>query len=299
MAKNSEKVQEGYMPFLGYQTYYRIVGEQLDPSKKPVIMLHGGPGGTHNYFETLDPLADDGRQLIMYDQLGCGNSFVDGNEDLWCTATWIVELIMLRRHLGIKECHLLGQSWGGMQEIQYYCDCKPAGIKSMVISSGLPSTALWAEEQHRMLKFLPQDQIDAVLEAERTGDYTSEGYQTALANYMDQHGGARRVPTAPECVTRDYVWGALSYQMTQGENEFGATGNFVGWEYRDKLHLIDVPCLITSGTDDLCTPLVAKTMLDGIPDAQWHLFANQRHSAYVEANEEYRAIVGKWLSDHD
>ncbi|MGO3611056.1 MAG: alpha/beta hydrolase, partial [Enterococcus sp.] len=63
------KIEEGYMPYLGHQTYYRIVGEQAN-NKKPLIVMHGGPGSTHNYFEVLDEMAVDGRQIIMYDQLG-------------------------------------------------------------------------------------------------------------------------------------------------------------------------------------------------------------------------------------
>ena len=72
---NQHPIQEGYMPYLGYQTYYRIVGE---PSDKPaLLLLHGGPGSTHNYFEVLDRIADTGRQVIAYDQIGCGNSYLD------------------------------------------------------------------------------------------------------------------------------------------------------------------------------------------------------------------------------
>ena len=58
------KIEEGYMPYLGHQTYYRIVGEQAG-NKKPLIVMHGGPGSTHNYFEVLDEMAVDGRQIIM------------------------------------------------------------------------------------------------------------------------------------------------------------------------------------------------------------------------------------------
>ena len=95
------KIVEGYMPFLEYQTYYRIVGEKTD--KAPLVLLHGGPGSTHNYFEVLDRLAEeDGRQIIMYDQIGCGNSYVDGRPDLWNAETWANELIALRKHLGIE-----------------------------------------------------------------------------------------------------------------------------------------------------------------------------------------------------
>ena len=64
----NNRITEGYMPFMGYQTYYRIVGE---PSEKaPLLLLHGGPGSTHNYFEVLDCIADTGRQVISYDQIG-------------------------------------------------------------------------------------------------------------------------------------------------------------------------------------------------------------------------------------
>lgn len=62
---------------MGYKTYFRIVGE---PSDKPaLLLLHGGPGSTHNYFEVLDRIADTGRQVISYDQIGCGNSYLDGH----------------------------------------------------------------------------------------------------------------------------------------------------------------------------------------------------------------------------
>lgn len=82
------RVQEGYMPFGDYKTYYRIVGEKSE--KAPLLLLHGGPGSTHNYFEVLDDLAaKDHRQLIMYDQIGCGKSSMpdDKADELYNAAT--------------------------------------------------------------------------------------------------------------------------------------------------------------------------------------------------------------------
>ena len=94
------KISEGYMPFMGHHTYYRTVGERTD--KAPLILMHGGPGSTHNYFEVLDRVAEeDGRMLVMYDQIGCGNSYVDGRPELWKAETWVNELIALREHLGL------------------------------------------------------------------------------------------------------------------------------------------------------------------------------------------------------
>ena len=102
------EIKEGYMPFMGYQTYYRIVGK-TEEGKSPIILLHGGPGSTHNYFELLDRVAESGRAVIMYDQLGCGNSFVEGHPELWTPETWLNELCVLivgwhaRHHLSDRE----------------------------------------------------------------------------------------------------------------------------------------------------------------------------------------------------
>ena len=109
------RITEGYMPFMGYKTYYRIVGEATE--KAPLLLLHGGPGSTHNYFEVLDCIADTGRQVISYDQIGCGNSYLDGHPELWTQQTWIDELIAIREHLHLDTVHILGQSWGAMQAI--------------------------------------------------------------------------------------------------------------------------------------------------------------------------------------
>ena len=124
------KIIEGYMPFAGHQTYYRIAGE-ASPVKKPLILCHGGPGSTHNYLEVLDKTSEeDGRQFIYYDQIGCGNSYLDGHPELWKSETWVNELIALREYLGLTECHLLGQSWGGMLILDYICNYEHSGVKA-------------------------------------------------------------------------------------------------------------------------------------------------------------------------
>ena len=50
------KVVKGYMPFKGYKTWYRIVGEN-DLGRLPLLTIHGGPGNTHWYLRSLDELA--------------------------------------------------------------------------------------------------------------------------------------------------------------------------------------------------------------------------------------------------
>lgn len=247
------EIKEGYMPFMGYQTYYRIVGK-TEEGKSPIILLHGGPGSTHNYFELLDRVAESGRAVIMYDQLGCGNSFVEGHPELWTPETWLNELCALIDYLHIDHFHLLGQSWGGMLAIIYLIEKQAKGVKSAILSSTLSSSKLWASEQHRMIKFMSEE---------------------------DQRAGAE------------------AYLHGWGPNEYTPTGTLRDYDYTDRLGEIQVPCLVMSGTNDLCTPLVAKTLYDGIQDSKWHLFVGARHMPFAEQNDEYCQVLEEWLEEKD
>ena len=218
------KIAEGYMPYLGYKTYYRIVGEKTG-DKKPLVLLHGGPGSAHNYFEVLDRLAEeDGRQLIMYDQIGCGESYVENRPDLWTSKTWVEELIALREHLGLDEIHLLGQSWGGMLLLDYTCNYKPEGLKSLILSSTLPASWMWGIEQHRMIKELPKEMQDAIEKATAINDYSDPVYQAAEAEYMSRHCSGPVTEESPECLRRPVQKGGESYVVGWGPNEYTPMG---------------------------------------------------------------------------
>ena len=293
------EIREGYMPFLEYKTYYRVVGKNTG-NKKPLVLLHGGPGSTHNYFEVLDRIAEeDGRQLVMYDQIGCGNSYVENRPDLWNSKVWIEELIELRKHLGLDEIHLLGQSWGGMQTLEYVCNYKPEGLKSIILSSTLPASGLWAEEAQRMIAQMPQDMQDAIKKATESGDYSSPEYQAAEAEYMRQHCAGEVTENDPECLRRPKKAGRESYVVGWGPNEFTPLGTLKDYDVIDQLGDIKEPALIINGGNDLCTPYVAKFMYDRIPNSEWELFRTCRHMCFVEDNDHYVEVLKKWMNKND
>lgn len=275
-------VQEGRMPYLGYETCYRVVGRSAG-GKAPLLLLHGGPGSTHNYFEVLDGLAElDGRQLIMYDQLGCGGSWAEA-KGLWNMETWLSELAALREYLGLEEVHLLGQSWGGMLLLEYVCTRHPAGVKSIILSSTLPSSRMWGEEQHRMIRFLPPEMRQAIARAESSGDYTQADYQAAEAEYM----------------LRPSRKGRQSYLEAWGPNEFTPAGTLRDFDVTELLPGIRQPALVISGGNDLCTPYVAKYMYDHIPNARWELFRDCHHMCFLEDTPRYTALLREWLNAND
>ena len=292
------KINEGYMPFMGYKTYYRTVGERTD--KAPLILLHGGPGSTHNYFEVLDRVAEeDGRMLVMYDQIGCGNSYVDGRPDLWTAETWVNELIALRKHLGLDTCHLLGQSWGGMLLLTYICGYEHSGVKSGILSSTLPASWLWGIEQARMIKELPEEYQEAIKTATETGDYSSDIYQRAEEEYMLRHAAGKPDPNGPECLLRKKRTGRESYVVGWGPNEYTPMGTLKDYDVIDKLKDIKEPCLVINGGNDICTPYIAKVMYDNIPNSRWELFRECRHMCFVEDNDHYVEVLKEWLNEKD
>lgn len=283
------------MPYLNHKTYYRIVdgGEET-----PIVLIHGGPGSTHNYMELLDSIADTGRKVISYDQIGCGNSYLDGHPELWTADTWINELISLRKYLGLNEVILLGQSWGGMLIIQYMIDRKPEGVNGIVLSSTLPSASLWAHEQHRLISFMSKEDQEAIHFAEKNNVWDRPEYIHANEVFMKLHCSDIK-DTDPECLTRKKKSGSESYLYGWGPNEYNPTGSLKDFEYIDELYQITIPTLIMSGTNDLCTPLIAKTMFDNIPMAQWELFDGARHMCFAEDNGHYCEVLSRFVRQID
>lgn len=292
------KIKEGKMPFLGYETYYRIVNPE--GKKTPLLLLHGGPGSTHNYFEVFDEFAQkDDRPLIMYDQIGCGESMITGHPELFNAETWMDELEAIRAHLNLEKLHILGQSWGGMLSIWYALERKPNGVKSYILSSTLSSAKLWKTEQHRRIKYLPKEMQEAIYKAEESNNYTSDDYLKALDEFMIRHAFGPITDDLHECLRRPRKSGTEAYVVGWGENEFTPTGTLSGYEFTDRLHEIKTPCLITNGQEDLCSPFIAKTMYDRLSNASWELFAYSRHMPFVDEHEKYVQVLQKWLNDND
>jgi len=126
-------MRDGTVPFEDGETWYRVTGEG---GTTPLIVLHGGPGATHDYVLSLTDLARDGRAVIHYDQLGNGRSthFPDRGADFWTVDLFVRELHNLVDELGLRSGHhVLGQSWGGFLA-QEYALTQPEGLRSLVLA---------------------------------------------------------------------------------------------------------------------------------------------------------------------
>ena len=293
------EIKEGYIDYLNHKTYYRIVNPE--GHKTPLVLLHGGPGSTHNSHELFDHVAfDDDRPLIMYDQIGCGKSSVDGSHpELWKKETWAEELIELRKQLNLNEIHLLGHSWGGMLAIIYLCDYKPEGVKSVTLSSTLSSARLWKQETHRLISLLDKRVQNRLLQAEKKDDFSKA--KSAVNYYYHKYVfGPFKKGEAPECITRKKPSSKETYETSWGKSEFAPSGTLRDYEYTDKLKNITCPVMLCSGVNDESTPLQNKIMYDNITaPKKWHLYPNSRHMTYYEDHDSYMKNLMEFLNEND
>ncbi len=294
------EIKEGYIDYKEYKTYYRIVNP--NGHKTPLVMLHGGPGSTHNSFELFDELAyESDRPIIMYDQLGCGKSHIEkGHTDLWNKKTWAEELINLREKLNLKEIHLLGHSWGGMLLIIYMTDYMPEGVKSITLSSTLSSAKLWEEETHRLIDLIDPKVKEILLKSEEADDFSSKEASEALDYYYDKFVFSTS-DNDPECLRRLKPDASESYITAWGKSEFKPTGTLKDYEYTEKLKNIKVPVLINSGVNDESTPYQNKVMFDALTTnkKKWVLYKHSRHRTYYEDRDEYMKCLKEFLDSCD
>jgi L-proline amide hydrolase len=295
------KQLEGRAKFGAYETWYRINGD-LDSKKSPIFILHGGPGAAHNYVDAYKLLANDGRAVIHYDQLGCGNSTLlpDKGVDFWTVQLFIDELNNLVDHLGQRKAfHVLGQSWGGMLGAEYGTT-RPTGLKSLTIANSPASMALWMSEAARMRTLMPQHIQDALNKHEAAGTTADKEYQDATMWVYERHV-CRVVPFPPEVkATFDQVArNPTVYNVMNGPNEFFIVGSLKTWSVIDRLHNINVPTFILSGRYDEATPACVQPFKDNIKGAKWEIFEQSSHMPHVEEQEKCMKSVGAFLAAND
>lgn len=293
--------QEGRAPFGRYETWYRITGE-LNSGKPPIFLLHGGPGVAHNYIDSYKLLARDGRPVIHYDQIGCGNSthLPEKGADFWVPQLFVDELENLIDHLGQRAgFHVLGQSWGGMLGAEYGTR-RPKGLKSLTIANSPASMALWTAEAMRQRSEMPQEIQDALNTHEASGDYDHPDYKAATEWVYARHV-CRVVPNPPE-VTASFAQTAQDptvYHTMNGPNEFFVVGSLKNWDITPELHKIEVPTLLISGRHDEATPATVQPYKDLIKGASWMIFEDSSHMPHVEETEFCMGVVGGFLNMHD
>ena len=293
-------VHEDFLDFHGWRTWYRVTGELASP-KPPLVVLHGGPGVPHDYLLRLTALADAGRAVIHYDQLGCGRSthLPDQGPDFWQVPLFVEELARLLHHLGVEQrYHLLGQSWGGMLGSEHAV-LQPPGLRSLVLANSPSSMDLWVQEANRLRAMLPPDVQTTLLEHEAAGTTDTDSYKTAMRVFYDRHVCRIAWPAELDASFAAVDADPTVYHTMNGPSEFHCIGTIRNWSIIDRLDRIKVPTLLISGRYDEATEAVVQPFSDRIPDVRWTVFENSSHLPHIEETEAFLALVDNFIAAYD
>jgi len=296
--------REATARFLGHETWFRILGEVPgDPDgPAPLVTVHGGPGGTHDYLLSLSDLASGGRAVVFYDQLGNGNSthLAEAPSEFWTFELFLAELDNLLAHLDIaSRYHLLGQSWGGFLGLEHAVR-HPPGLLSLVLSNTAASYPDWASETGRLRADLPAEVEETLRSCEAAGTTDSPEYREACDVFNRRH--LCRLDPWPAEVTRSMELVEADptvYRTMNGPSEFHITGTAKNWTVVDRLHLVEVPSLVLSGRYDEATPELQRPLVDRIGQVEQIVFEDSSHQPFWEERDRYMAVVGDWLARHD
>lgn len=292
---------EGFARLGEYQTWYRVTGDLASP-RLPLVIAHGGPGCTHDYVDSFKHLAENGRAVIHYDQIGNGKSthLPDKGADFWTVPFFLSELDNLLVHLGIADRYaLLGQSWGGMLGAEHAV-LQPKGLKALILANSLASMALWTAGAASLRAQLPPDVQNALDRHEANGTTNDPEYLAATRAFYDRHV-CRVVPWPPE-VARTFA--AIDddptvYHTMNGPNEFHVIGTMKNWSIIDRLDRIIAPTFVFRGEFDEATPECIQPFVDRIPNVETAIFANSSHMPHVENKATCLAAVEAFLLRHD
>ncbi|GAB4074316.1 proline-specific peptidase family protein [Barrientosiimonas marina] len=277
----------------GYHVWTRRVGE--GPIK--VLLLHGGPGATHEYFENFaDYLPPEGIEVYFYDQLGSYFSDQPDDTSLWNIERFREEVEEVRQYLGLEQFYILGSSWGGILGMEYalkYGD----HLAGLVISNMTASIPSYVEYLNVLRNQLPQHLIDTLNKYEAAGDYSAPEYEEIIHEHLDKQHVCRLDPW-PSAVERGF--GRTNediYNTMQGANEFVFTGTLKDWDRWDSLKNITTPTLMIVGRHDTMSVSDIEEMGRRIPHSRVGICEQGSHLSMWDDPEAYFSHLIQFLKD--
>lgn len=260
--------------------------------KLKVLLLHGGPGATHEYFEAFDSfLPARGIEYYYYDQLGSGNSDKPTDTSLWTLPRFVEEVEQVRQALGLDRDNfcLLGHSWGGILATEYALKYQ-RHLKGMVISNMMASIPAYNDYAHRVLMPAMDPRMLAAVKAlEAAGDTSNPDYMGLLIPmHYEKHVLRRPYADWPEPVVRGFshINGEL-YTLMQGPSELGASGRLADWDRFDDLGRIAVPTLMIGARHDTMDPAYMEAMANRAPNGRYLHLPEGSHLAMYDDQQRY------------
>jgi len=293
-------IEEGYIDANGVLLYYRAFGQG-----PPLLIVHGGPGASHDYFlPHLIPLARRNR-LIFIDERGSGKSEKLENPAGYTVEAMVEDVEAVRTGLSLGKVALLGHSYGGVLAQAYGLKYQQH-LTHLILCSTFHSTRKMNAVFQKQLAAMPAALRQQIQEQEKAGLFgKGKGYQRNRYpdSYMIAAWGEGYFPYLyqgrPDANYDPVANGNMSWDLYRAmwgsHGEFVIDGNLTSVEYSDKLVSIHVPTLITVGDHDECEPSLSREMQSKIKGSKLVIFPQSGHMTFVDQPGLFMKAVGEFL----
>ena len=286
-----------------FNVWTKKVGD--NPTIK-VLLLHGGPGATHEYFECFDSfLPKEGIEYYYYDQLGSAYSDNPNDSSLWEIDRFVdeVESVRVALNLDASNFYLLGHSWGGILATEYALKYQK-NLKGLIISNMMPSIPDYVKYANDVLgPKLPAEVLAQIRAFEAKGDYTNPEYLKLITdNYYPEHILRLSADKWPDPVKRAFA--KMNYPLylkMQGPSEFGVVGDAVlkNWDRKANLKEIAVPTLSIGGEFDTMDPKAMEALAKAVQHGQYLYCPKGSHMSMYDDQQTYFNGLIKFLKETD
>ena len=279
------------MHIYGLRIYFKLYDAS---SRINLMVLHGGPGASHDYLLPLAELSNYGINVLFYDQFGSGRSDEPSDLSKYTVDYGVEETEEVRKQIFNDKVVMLGHSYGGMLALAYALKYQD-NLVGLIVSNGLSSVPLTVQEMRRLIEELPEKYRNAIKRYEQVQDYQNPEYLEAVQYFYRQH--VIRLDELPEPVkvSFEYAQKRRTYAIMNGPNEFTITGTIKDFDITDQLHKIRVPTLIITGKYDEVTPRIAEIMHSRIRNSRLVLFENSSHMPMWEEKDKYLAVIRDFI----
>ena len=284
-----------------YNVWTKRVGN--NPTIK-VLLLHGGPASTHEYFESFDSfLPNEGIEYYYYDQLGSYYSDQPTDTSLWNIPRFVEEVEEVRKALNLDKSnfYLLGSSWGGILAMEYALKYQ-SNLKGLIISNMMASAPEYGKYANEVLaKQMDATVLKEIRDLEAKKDFENPRYMELLVpNFYTEHLCRFPADQWPEPVNRTFKhMNGVIYTLMQGPSEFGISGKLEKWDRKADLKTITVPTLVIGATHDTMDPEHMKWMASEVPNGRFLLCPNGSHLSMWDDQEHYFPGLISFLKDVD
>jgi proline iminopeptidase len=287
MTDSNEKLIPIDTPIGKFNIWTKRIGN--NPRIK-LLLLHGGPGMTHELFESFENfLPVEGIEFYYYDQLGSFASENPNETSLWTVERFVDEVEQVRKALELNKdnFYLLGHSWGGILALEYAL-LYQNNLKGLIISNMMSSAPDYAKYAENVLaKGLDREILKVIRELEANNDYENPKYMELLVpNFYLKH--VCRLQPYPEAINRAISHtNNVIYTLMQGPSEFGISGLLEKWNRKDDLSKLQVPTLMIGATFDTMDPEHMKWMATQVQQGSVLICPNGSHCSMWDDQEHY------------